>query len=275
MMQNQITCYHARFRFALLFLSLLASLVALPAQADAPATFTAESLFDNMEQRTDKITAMAADVIMQNHDAGKSVTLSIKNPDKFMIIFADESVKVYFNGQKLWIYVATINEVFYHFSEAGGFSAYFSWFNPKKLFTNLTRKTLFSFFKIEPLKTETLASGESLFYLRFNPKMEAVFRNVFDIGFYDMVFSSRDYLPARVIEYNQKGEERGRLMVLKYKLNEDIPDSSFEYKVPDGVAMVPITVVLAQKLEEYARALIGRLGEVADDMKNRILNWSF
>ncbi len=239
------------------------------------ASFTAEALFDNMEKRTEKITAMAAEVTMQNSDASKKVTLSIKNPDKFSIVFADESVRVFFNGQKLWIYVASIREVFYHFSETGSFASYFSWFNPKKLFTNLTRTTLFSFFRIEPLKCEVLPSGETMYYLRFNPKMEAVFRNVFDIGFYDMVFSSSNYLPATVVEYNQQGEERGRLQVLEYRLNEDIPDSSFDFTVPEGAGMVPITVVLAQKLEECARAIIGRLGNVADDMKNRILNWSF
>jgi len=247
---------------------------AIAAEAEI-ASFTAEALFDNMEKRTEKITAMAAEVVMQNSEASKKVTLSIKNPDKFSIIFADESVRVFFNGQKLWIYVASIKEVFYHFSETGGYAAYFSWFNPKRLFTNLTRKTLFSFFRIEPLRSEVLPSGETHYHLRFNPKMEAVFRSVFDIGFYDMVFSSSNYLPASVVEYNQKGEERGRLQVLEYKLNEEIPDSSFDFAVPEGVGMVPITVVLAQKLEECARAIMGRLGEVADDMKTRILNWRF
>ncbi len=244
--------------------------------AEEVASFTAEGLFDKMEQRSEKITAMSARVVMQNAADSKEVTLSIKNPDKFSIIFADGSVKVSFNGQKLWIYVVSINEVFYHFSESGGFiSSYFSWFNPKKLFTNLTRKTLFSFFNIEPVRSELLPDGERLFHLRFNPRMESVFRSVFDIGYYEMVFSDRTYLPAKVIEFDQKGNERGQLRVLEYKLNEEIANESFDFKVPEGAVMVPVTVVLAQKLEEYARAIMGRLGEVADDMKNRILNWSF
>ncbi len=258
-------------------LLLLVAVMSGPAcMAEETASFTAEALFDSMEQRSEKITAMAAKVVMKNAADSKEVTLSIKNPDKFSIIFADESIKVFFNGQKLWIYVVSINEVFYHFSESGGFiSSYFSWFNPKKLFTNLTRKTLFSFFNIEPVRSEILPDGECLYHLRFNPKMESVFRSVFDIGYYEMVFSNRTYLPTKVIEYDQKGNERGLLQVLEYRLNEEIADESFDFKTPEGVVMVPVTVVLAQKLEEYARAIMGRLGEVADDMKNRILNWSF
>jgi len=41
------------------------------------------------------------------------------------------------------------------------------------------------------------------------------------------------------------------------------------------VAMVPVTVVLAQKLEEYADAVVEKLGQAAEELKNRIINWSF
>ncbi|MDD3147949.1 MAG: hypothetical protein PHD82_11640 [Candidatus Riflebacteria bacterium] len=244
--------------------------------AEELASFTAEALFDSMEKRSENITAMAGRVVMQNSADSKEVTLSIKSPDKFSIIFADGSVKVFFNGQKLWIYVVAINEVFYHFSDSSGFVAsYFSWFNPKKLFTNLTRKTLFSFFNIEPVGSEAQAGGERLYHLKFNPKMESVFRRVFDIGYYEMVFTSRNYLPVSVTEFDQKGEPRGFLKVLEYRLNEEIADECFDFQVPDDAVMVPVSVVLAHKLEEYATAVMGRLGEVAENMKNRILNWSF
>ena len=258
----------------MLFLAQVAPVMA--SEENLVASFSVENLFDSMEKCADQITAISASVILQNAAASKSVTLSIKSPDKFAIIFADGSVKVLFNGKNLWIYVVAINEVFYHFSETGGFfGSYYSWFSPKKLFTNLTRKTLFTFFRIETLKVEKLSDSETLYHLKFNPKMESVFRSVFDVGHYEMAFSSRTYLPAWEIEFDRQGQERGRLQVLEYKMNDDIADSFFDFVVPEGVVMVPVTVVLAQKLEEYADAVVEKLGQAAEELKNRIINWSF
>ncbi|NLF98394.1 MAG: hypothetical protein GX569_16805, partial [Candidatus Riflebacteria bacterium] len=126
-------------------------------------SMTAESLFDIMEKRSEKINAMSARVELSNEHASKIVTLSIKNPDKFAIEFDDGSVMAFFNGQNLWIYVKVINEVFYHFSESQGFMAsYTSWFSPKKIFTSLTRKTLFSLFEVSLIKSED--RGDSFTY---------------------------------------------------------------------------------------------------------------
>ncbi len=264
------------FLAGLLILFLVQSVPVMASAGAGVASFPVEALFDSMEKCADQISAISADVVLQNSAASKSVTLSIKSPDKFAIIFADGSVKVLFNGKNLWIYVVAINEVFYHFSETGGFfGSYYSWFNPKKLFTNLTRKTLFTFFRVEMLKAERLSAAETLYHLKFNPKMESVFRSVFDVGHYEMAFSSRTYLPAWVIEFDRQGQERGRLQVAGYKMNEEIADGYFDFVVPEGVAMVPVTVVLAQKLEEYADAMVEKLGKAAEELKNRIINWSF
>lgn len=187
----------------LLMLCLLQITPVMASEENSIASFSVENLFDSMEKCADQISAISASVILQNAAASKSVTLSIKSPDKFAIIFADGSVKVLFNGKNLWIYVVAINEVFYHFSETGGFFGSYSWFSPKKLFTNLTRKTLFTFFRIETLKIEKLSDEETLYHLKFNPKMESVFRSVFDVGHYEMAFSSRTYLPAWVVEFDR------------------------------------------------------------------------
>lgn len=264
------------FLAGLLILLLVQGCPVMASADNQVASFSVEALFDSMEKCADKISAISASVVLQNSAASKSVTLSIKSPDKFAIIFTDGSVKVLFNGKNLWIYVVAINEVFYHFSESAGFfGSYYSWFSPKKLFTNLTRKTLFTFFRIETMKVEKLSDSETFYHLRFNPKMESVFKSVFDVGHYEMAFSSRTYLPAWVVEYDRQGQERGRLQVIDYKMNEEIADSYFDFVVPEGVAMVPVTVVLAQKLEEYADAMVEKLGQAAEELKNRIINWSF
>ena len=244
--------------------------------AEAAAEFSVAELFDLMEQRSEKINALMARITMQNSGHDREVTLSIMNPDKFAVVFADGSSQVFFNGQKLWIHIAAVNEVFYHFSDSrSSLMSYFSWFNPKKIFTSLTRKTLFSLFHITPLKREKISETEELFFLRFSPKMESVFRDVFDVGFYEMAFSGKSYLPVEVVEYDRHGAERGRLKVISYSLNEDIAEAYFDYAVPEGAIMVPITVVLAQKLEECAEAVLSRVGKAAEDLKKRIMNWSF
>lgn len=259
-----------------LLLAIVFSLVPVFAVSAEAKEITAEKLFDTMEKSSETINAMAARVALSNTDASKTVTLSIKNPDKFAIEFADGSVQAFFNGQKLWIYVKAINEVFYHFSESQGFMAsYFNWFSPKKLFTSLTRKTLFSLFEVESLKSETRADTYTYYWLKFTPRMQTVFKTVFEVGYYHMVFSTENYLPVEVIEFNHAGKERGRLRVLEYRLNEMLPDSYFDYDPPDSAAMVPIVVVLAQKLEQSATAIVDRLKDAAEKLKNKIWDWSF
>ena len=240
------------------------------------ASFSPEVLFDVMEKRTERIDAMSAKVELQDAVAGKSVTLSVKSPDKFAISFADGSIEVRFNGQNLWIHVLAINEVFYHFAENQNFfSSCFSWFSPKKMFTNLTRKTLFSLFTIEPVTSQKQSDSEILYTLRFTPKLKSVFKSVFDVGYYHMVFSSKTYLPVRVVEFSPTGLERGRLVVLEYQLNEKISDSFFDFVAPEGAVMVPLNVVLAQKLEECALVVVDKIKETAESIRKSIIDWSF
>lgn len=237
---------------------------------------TVEKLFDTMEKRSEKIDAMQARVRLSNLVASKTVVLSIKNPDKFAIEFDDGSVKAFFNGQKLWIYVQVINEVFYHFAESQGFmTSYFNWFSPKKLFTSLTRKTLFSLFEVSLFKSETRADTYTYYSLKFTPRMQSVFKTVFEVGHYHMIFSTCNFLPVEVIEFDAMGKERGRLLVLEYRLNELLPDSYFDYTPPESASMVPITVVLAQKIEQSATVIFDRLKEAAGKIKETLWDWSF
>jgi len=257
-------------------MAMIFSLISVLAVASEAKIISAEKLFDTMEKCSEKINAMAAKVELSNLDASKIVTLSIKNPDKFAIEFEDGSVQAFFNGQKLWIYVKVINEVFYHFSESQGFMAsYFNWFSPKKLFTSLTRKTLFSLFEVTSIKSDTRDDTYTYYLLKFTPKMQTVFKTVFEVGYYHMVFSTQNYLPVEVVEFDRAGKERGRLRVLEYRLNGMLPDSYFDYSPPDSAAMVPIVVVLAQKLEQSATAIVDRLKDAAEKLKNKILDWSF
>jgi len=262
-------------RTFLLIATLFMLIGLFPAVAD-DKSMTAEKLFDAMEKRSEKVNAMSARVELSNQSASKIVTLSIKNPDKFAIEFDDGSVMAFFNGQNLWIYVKVINEVFYHFSESQGFMAsYFNWFSPKKLFTSLTRKTLFSLFEVSLIKSESRDDSVTFYTLKFVPKMKSVFKTVFEVGHYQMVFSTSNYLPVEVVEFDDKGKERGRLKVIEYRLNDLLPDSYFDYQPPVSAAMVPITVVIAQKIEESATAIVDRLREAAGKITDSIWNWSF
>lgn len=265
--------FFSRERIVCLCLAMLLLSAAVLAE---PEAFRVEDLFDKMEKNTDSIQAMSALVELKNSAASKRVTLSVKNPDKFAIVFADSSVSAHFNGQRLWIHVKTINEVFYHFADTQGFAAsYFSLINPKKIFTNLTRKTLFSLFNISPVSQEKDKDGSTFFTMKFVPRMKSVFKQIFNVGHYVMVFSDKNYLPVEVIEFDQNDKERGRLIVLEYRLNMQIADDEFNFVPPEGAVMVPITVVLAQKIEEYARSVVDKIGQAAESLKRSLLDWSF
>lgn len=262
---------------ALFFLLVvLMILVGRCVSADDTNVMTAEKLFDSMEKRSEKINAMAARVELSNQHASKTVMLSIKNPDKFAIEFDDGSVMVFFNGQNLWVYVKAINEVFYHFSESQGFvSSYLGWFSPKTIFTSLTRKTLFSLFDVSLFKIDQADETCTFYWLKFVPKMKSIFRTVFEVGYYHMVFSTANFLPTEVVEFDDKGKERGRLKVLEYRLDDMLSDSYFDYTPPVSATMVPITVVIAQKIEQSATEIVDRLKEAAGKLKDSLWNWSF
>lgn len=234
-------------------------------------------LFDLMEKQTAKINSIKVEVILKNVLHEKKCSLSIMSPDKFSIEFDDASIEVFFNGSKLWLKIAEIKEVFYHFADADkSWWSYVSFFNPKRIFTNLTRKTLFSLFKIKLIKTNKSEDKKITYYLlKFTPKMKTVFREVFDVGYYNLRFSDLNYLPDQVIEYDSKGDERGRLNVVKYQINTPIPASKFDFTPPPDYSLVPLSVVFAQKLEECGNLLIKKIKNSATKMKDAVLNWGF
>jgi hypothetical protein len=105
--------------------------------------------------------------------------------------------------------------------------------------------------------------------------MQSVFKNVFEVGHYHMVFSTRNYLPVEVVEFDSAGKERGRLLVLEYRLNEMLPDSYFDFNPPESASMVPVSVILAQKIEQSASVIVDRLKDAANKIKNTLWDWSF
>jgi outer membrane lipoprotein-sorting protein len=254
----------------------------LPQPVSGEPRYSAETLFNTMEARTEKIDSIEVDVRLSNSLCEKEVSLLIKGPNKFAINFKDGSIKTYFNGKNLWIYIASINEAFYHSSTAKkSYFSYFSWFKPAKIFTNLTRKTLFTLFKVtlvNQVKTKEInkfGKPFSEYTLKFDPKIKSVFKQVFGVGHYHMTFSSKNYLPVSVEEFSPKGHSRGKLIVKSYKINQKIDDKEFEFKAPPGTTLVPISVVLAQKLEECGKFITEKLTNAAEEMKNKFMNWSF
>ncbi|GAB4272115.1 MAG: hypothetical protein Kow0029_10450 [Candidatus Rifleibacteriota bacterium] len=241
------------------------------------ATASAEILFDLMEKRTEKIDSIEVEVLLENSLHKKNCKLSIMNPDKFAIEFDDASIQVFFNGSKLWLKIAELKEVFYYFADSdSSILSYIPMLNPKKIFTNLTRNTLFTLFNIELLGQEKSEDGKVVFYsLKFTPKMKTVFKEVFSIGYYIMVFSDENYMPVKVIEYSPGGFERGRLIVKKYAVNPKIPAEKFDFIPPPGYNLVPFSVVFAQKLEDCGKFLINKVRETAKKIKESILNWGF
>ncbi len=260
----------------LLLVLFLISALRVSAENITPEQFSVEKLFDKMERQTDKIDAMSALVELKNSGGSKKVTLAVKNPNMFFIKFEDNSVSTFFNGTRLYIYLHSVNEVFYHFSEEPSrFGSYFSFLSPARLFTNMTRKTLFALFNVESAGMFKNADGSTHFKLTFKPKMKAVFKQIFAVGHYQMTFSDQNYLPFEVIEYSLNGQERGRLKVIEYKMNADLTSEQFDFVPPDNAIMVPIKVVIAQKIEEYARSLVDKLGSAAEKIKRTIYDWSF
>ncbi len=264
-----------KYRFILLILLLIfACRVPLPAQI---ATTTADMLFDQMEKKTGTINSIRVEVLLENNLHTKNCRLLIMNPDKFAIEFDDSSIQAVFNGKKLWLKIAGIKEVFYHFADSDtSLLSYIPLFNPAKIFTNLTRKSLFSLFNVTLIKQEKDKEGKNTLYtLKFVPKMKSIFKEVFCIGHYLMIFSDETYLPVKVVEFDPQGNERGRLSVIEYHLNEKIPEQNFEFTPPPGYTLVPFTVVFAQKLEECGNYLVNKIEEAAKKMKKTMLDWSF
>lgn len=266
-----------RSRLILLPAIFLLSLATCFAAEIKPEKVTANSLFDQMEKRTEKITSIRVEVLLENNLHSKNCQLVIMSPDKFAIEFDDASIQAIFNGKKLWLKIAELKEVFYHFTDSdSSFFSYLPVFNPAKIFTNLTRKSLFSLFNVSLIKQEKDPDkSRTLYTIKFVPKLKSVFKEVFSIGHYHMVFSDETFLPIKVVEFDPEGNERGRLIVKQYYLNEKIPNENFEFTPPPGYVMVPFTVVFAQKLEQCGDYLVNKIGEAAKKMKQTILDWGF
>jgi hypothetical protein len=105
--------------------------------------------------------------------------------------------------------------------------------------------------------------------------MKTVFREVFDVGYYNLRFSDSNYLPDQVVEYDSEGNERGRLNVVRYQINVAIPPQRFDFTPPPDYSLVPLSVVFAQKLEECKNLIIKKIQNSASKMKDAVLNWGF
>lgn len=245
-----------------------------------PASFTVDQLFDRMEERSVSINAISAEVeLIDAVGSSTAVTLRVKSPDKFSITFSDKSNGVYFNGTKLWIYIKDLNECFYHFSEpmpwwskVGGLM---SWFEPKKIFVDMTRSTLTAIFDIEPIKREEQPDKDFYYYLKLTPKYKDIYTKIFELGHYEAVFSEKLYLPVKVKEFDPEGKANNHLTVKSYKMNEEVSNDLFEFKNETGAVMMPISVVILQKIEEYRDKAIEQFNKAKEAMTNSILNWSF
>ncbi len=248
-------------------------------ESPLPASFTSDQLFDRMEKRSETINAIESEVELFDKVSTYSVILRVKSPDKFSITFSDGSSSVFFNGAKLWIYIKSLNECFYYFQESSpwldklGFVV--SFFNPKKLFLNMTRDTLKTLFDIQAIKREDMPDGDHHYHLKLTPKFKEIVIDVFELGYYEAIFSEKNYLPVKVKEYNTKGDLKSVLSVNKYKINEEVPDKLFEYENTSDAVMVPISIVIMQKFEDYKDKIMKKLDETTESLKNKLLNWSF
>ncbi len=244
-----------------------------------PASFTADQLFDRMEKKSETINAIESEVELYDKVSTSTVTLRVKSPDKFSIIFADGSSSVFFNGNKLWIYIKQLNECFYHFSEPSpwldklGFIT--SMFDPKKLFVNMTRGTLKALFQIESIKRENTPDNDYHYHLKLTPKFKDIFIQVFELGYYEAIFSEKIYLPVEVKEYDSNGNLKSILSVKSYKMNSEVPDNLFEYKNETDAKFMPISIVIMQKFEDYKDKLMKKIDDTTESLKKSILNWSF
>lgn len=235
-------------------------------------------LFDAMEKRTEQITSIEVVGELSNNLFTSRARLMIKSPDKFAIEFEDGSIKCFFNGVRLWIYVKEIEEVFYHFSDTDrSIMSYFSWFSPRRIFTNMTRASLYSLFTVEILGYQPAGADQTanVYTLKFTPRLKKLFTQAFQVGYYHMVIADDNFLPIEVAEFANDGLERGRLRVVSCEVNKEIDDSAFTFRVPPRTKMVPIRVVVAQKIQFYTHEVLTELGNAAHKLKTRILNWSF
>ena len=272
------------FHFSIRRIGLLLLFMGTLVSSSHALEMTAGLLFNQMEARTEKVESLQADMVLISGPDIIRVTMSIQSPDKFTMDFVDKSIRVIFDGECLWIYLQSLGEVFIY--DAASASGWFGdslreYVNPKKVITNITRHTPFTFFDVElQAQPESLASSSKLFLaqtpgycLRFTPLGSRYIQKLFDIGYYEMVFSKETYLPTKVIEYDPDGKVKGLIHVLEYRINETIPKEKFVFVLPPGVKQVPLMEVLKQKFEQSKDQLIEKVGESLEGMKEKLGNW--
>lgn len=277
---------------------LIASLLLCALIVCRPATgleMTPELLFTQLEERSERVDSLEAEVELSSGVLRTTVNMAIQSPDKFSMDFAGGAMRVVFDGEKFWVYVAALAEVFT--LESSGNSGWVSdslreWVNPRKIITHLTKETIFTLFKIsmlppepeteglpvasgsEPMKNASEAvSATPTYRLRFAPSTESWVTKLFDVGSYEMTFSGEHFLPQRVVELSPEGKPRGRLRVLAYRLNQPFPKERFIYIKPEGVKEVPISDVLSQKAEQSKDLLIESVGRFLQRIQQRISDW--
>lgn len=245
-----------------------------------PASFTADQLFDRMEKSSERINAITAEVeLVDIAGSSTAVTLRVKGPDKFSITMSDGSSSIYFNGNKLWIYIKPLNECFYHYSEPtpwwNRMGSLVSLFEPKKIFMDMTRKTLNTIFDIFAIKREELPDKDFYYHLKLTPKYKDVFARIFELGHYEAVFSEKTYLPAIVREFDTEGKLKNQLFVKSYKMNDEVADGLFEFKNESSAVMMPISIVIMQKIEDFKDKIVEEVQKAREAMTKSFLNWSF
>ena len=266
-------------------------------------------LFDKMENSTERIDSLQTDMVMISGPTMTRVAMAIQSPDKFAVNFIDRSIKVVFDGERLWVYIEALNEVFTldATSSGGWFSdALREYVNPKKIITNITRSTLFTFFDITMVPTPTIGeawkpaqasstqAGEGSntpllpatfpvfgtlstdsYNLRFVPLGSYMMKKMFEVGHYEIVFSSGNFLPNRVLEYAPDGSLRGFLQVIDYKINSPLPKEMFVFEPPPGAKVVPLLDVIKQKIEQSKDAVVEKMGDLLDGFKEKMEDWGF
>jgi outer membrane lipoprotein-sorting protein len=240
---------------------------------------TAGTVFNQMEERTDAIETLQSDLIMSSGPVSTRVHMVIQSPDKFTMNFLDRSIRVIFDGEKLWIYLQDLKEVFtMDTSTRDGWlsDSLRTWVNPKKIITQITRSTLFTFFDVRLIPDSTepgVIRSVSGYRMRFTPLGSSFFKRVFGVGYYDLVFSKESFLPVMVTEYEPNGNLRGILTVLEYRLNQEIPPDTFDFTVPPDVKEVPLIEVIKQKVEQETEGLFERLGGYMNETFQNVNFW--
>jgi outer membrane lipoprotein-sorting protein len=248
------------------------------ATATASSTVTAtdksvDSFFDSIEKKTNTIESVLVNVVLTNKNVTTKASLTIKSPDSFAIEFKDGSIQVFYNGNELWIYIDELKEVFYHknASKKSFLPKSLDFLSPKTIFVKLTRSTLQSLFDIS-LKTKKQVEDDVLYDFVFKPRFLGLGKKLLGANSYIITFSEKQGLPIAVVELGENSKVQGELKVLEYKINQEIPDKYFNFKTNSDVVTLPLSTVIAQKLEQYVDRVKEKAHEALNGVK-KLLWW--